>query len=201
MIPWSLSPRRGHSRNCRIHNFQYRSRTAVETLALLISRDRAALRESTHRWIVALGKGAFVACLFAGICSFCSGEKSHHVAILILDAKSGKPIGRASLGLSVSNERGQLVGLSNTVTNDQGVADIDLAPPIPERIQIDFSPIELHRCSDLAFPTNQILQKGLVARYTCQHHKLKSPVTAKPGELIIFSERVTLWERLLSEIP
>jgi len=133
--------------------------------------------------------------------SLCSSETGHHLSVRILDAKSGKPIKRVSVGLSVTNEKGRSVGLSDVVTNGEGVAAFDLAEPAPERIEITYSPNELWNCSDIAFPTAQILKTGVVARYTCDDGKLKWPATAKPGELLIFSKRFTLWERMRREIP
>jgi hypothetical protein len=94
-----------------------------------------------------------------------------------------------------------LVGLSDALTNDQGVATFELDEPAPERIEINYSPNELWYCSDRAFPTAQILTTGLVARYTCDDGKLKWSATAKPGELVVFSKHVTLWERMRREIP
>lgn len=105
------------------------------------------------------------------------------------------------MGLSITNEKGRSVGLSDTVTNGEGVATFDLNDPAPERIEIIFSPDELGYCSDRAFPTAQILKAGLVARYTCHDGRLKWSANPKPGELVIFTKHVTLWERMRREIP
>jgi hypothetical protein len=72
--------------------------------------------------------------------SICYGDTGHRLSVRILDAKSGKPIKRVSVGLLVTNEKGRSVGLLDAVTNSEGVAAFDLSEPVPERIQITFSP-------------------------------------------------------------
>jgi hypothetical protein len=132
--------------------------------------------------------------------SVASSETSH-LSVRILNAKSGSPIKGVSVGISITNEKGRSVGLSDAVTNDEGVATFGLSDPAPERIEITFSPNELGYCSDRAFPTAQILKTGLVARYTCDDGKLKWSANPKPGELVIFTKHVTFWERMRREIP
>jgi hypothetical protein len=133
--------------------------------------------------------------------SNCSGDTGHHLSVISLDAKSGKPIKHVSVGLSLRNEKGRQVGLSDAVTSGAGIANFDLADPVPEYIEITYSPFELWSCSNIAFPTAQIFGVGMVARYTCDDGRLKWSATPKPGELIIFSKRITLWERMRREIP
>ncbi len=89
---------------------------------------------------------------------------------------------------------------SNADTNREGMAIFDLHE-YPERIYVLYSPFELRGCSDIGFPTDQILKTGLIAKSSCSDVNSKWPVTPKPGELVIFFERVTLWDRIRQEIP
>ncbi len=135
----------------------------------------------------------FVGALFAGA--------EHGLSLRIVDAKTGKPIKRVSASVVMWNESGQIEVLSHGKTDAEGVILFHLSDPLPERVGFDFSPNELKYCSDLAFPTAEILNVGLVAQNKCQTEKGQFRPKLKAGEITLFAQRVSLSERMRKEIP
>jgi len=125
------------------------------------------------------------------------------LSVRLLDAKSGKPIKGVSVALLVGNEEGRPVSIFRVTATD-GLATYQLPAQVPERVGIDFSPIEVWVCSDIAFLTDPILKTGIVAKYKCAPDVSKQAVAAatpKPGELIISTRRISRRQLMLRELP
>ncbi len=137
----------------------------------------------------------------SGLVATQSIEKEGYITVRLLDANNGKPLKGVSLGFLVWEGKGRAVELSNAITNADGRIVLRLPSPVPERVGITYSPNEVRSCSDEAFPTVQILKTGIVAEYKCDDGKLKRFPTRTAGELVIFTRRVSLLERLRREIP
>ena len=122
------------------------------------------------------------------------------ITVRLLDAKTGKPLAKNAVTLTVS-ENGKVVFRSHSNTNSNGVAVFNLPEPIPERIGLTYATADLGTCSDVEFPTGEILTAGLVSKNRCYAGKLPRAVTARPGEIILFGSPLTFWERTRREIP
>lgn len=122
------------------------------------------------------------------------------IAVRLLDAQSGKPLAKSAVTLTVT-ENGKVVFRSHSKTDLSGVAVLSLPEPIPERIGLTYATADLGSCSDLAFPTGDILTSGLVSKNRCFGGKLPRPVTTKPGEIVLFGRPLTFWERTRREFP
>jgi hypothetical protein len=122
------------------------------------------------------------------------------ITVRLLDAKSGKPLARSTVTLTVT-ENGKVIFQSHLNTTSNGIAILSLPEPIPERIGLTYATPDLGSCSDLAFPTGEILTAGLVSKNRCYAGELPHPVTARPGEIVLFGSPLTLWERIRREFP
>jgi len=124
----------------------------------------------------------------------------HTITLRILDARTGKPVKRASASIVRWNDDGKVEILSHGTTNSEGLIAFSLLEPLPDRIGFDFSPNELKYCSDLAFSTTEIIKVSVVAQNTCGKVTDKTSVSRSPGEITIFANKVSLWERMRREL-
>jgi hypothetical protein len=123
----------------------------------------------------------------------------HAISLRILDASNGKPIQKATAVLIKWNKMGQTEEISQGVTNAEGIVVFHLQEPLPDRI--GFSPDELKYCSDLAFPTEEIVNGGLLAQNKCQARETKLSFSRKPGEITLFANKPSRWDKVRRELP
>jgi len=122
----------------------------------------------------------------------------HSISVKVLDAETGQPVKRIWVPLDY---RPQQIQLLNAKTDSHGIAVFHFSGPLPERIRLSFSPWDFGSCSELEFVTDQILRTGIVAGDRCRSSKVTPQVTPEAGELVVFGKRVTLWQRVLQELP
>jgi hypothetical protein len=122
----------------------------------------------------------------------------HSISVKVIDAETGQPVKGIWVPL---DDKSQLKQSLTAKTDSHGVAGFHLSGPLPERIGLSFSPLEFGSCSELEFVTDQILRTGVVAGNSCKSSKPKPYVTPEAGQLVIFGKRVTLWQRVLRELP
>jgi hypothetical protein len=125
---------------------------------------------------------------------------NHAISLHIVDSKSGLPINNVAVSV-VKWKDGRVENLAQGTTDKNGLFVFDLSEPLPDRIGFGFPPDALKLCSDLGFPTVEIINIGLLAKNKCQPDKREFSFTLKPGEITIFGNRVSLWERLRRELP
>lgn len=149
-----------------------------------------------------LARSCRIACLVLASLSCCAANSGaeRSVTLRILDAKSGNPIRGASASVLTWKKDGQVEILAQGTTNKDGLIVFNVSEPLPERLGFDFSPNDLKYCSELAFPTDQILSVGLVAENRCKVQETNSVFARKPGEITIFADKFSWWERLRREL-
>jgi hypothetical protein len=123
------------------------------------------------------------------------------ITLLLLDARTAKPISKTSVLLITWDEKGSTRKLGQVTTRKDGTATLLLTEAPPARIGISYSPDELKSCSDIAFSTKQILDVGVVAKNDCDVQKVQTKLQPKPGQLVVFASKISLAERLRREIP
>ena len=143
---------------------------------------------------------AALAVVFVGLCCAHTLFAATDITVLLVDAKSGKPLEQAAVTLTVS-ENGKVIFRSHSNTNSKGVAVLRLPETIPERINLSYSTPNLGSCSDIGFPTSEILTAGLISKNRCYGGKLPRPMNATRGEIVLFGGPVPLGERIRREIP
>lgn len=139
------------------------------------------------------------------------------ITLRFLDADTGKPL--KGIGVSVDawdeNEGRQKpppAGVIKIDKNSQIVATDKEGRGIfrlyyePALITLYIFSTDLRGCSSThRFSIEEVRRTGAVASYEASKPKwcgqLKAHATAKPGELVIFDKRLTLWDRMLQEIP
>jgi hypothetical protein len=159
------------------------------------------------RYAATMRSLAFTAVLFGfAVFAHCAVRAQNHnstvtnLTVIVLDGNTGKPI-KGVHALSVISVEGRPKGL-NQETNGNGVAVFHLTDSIPERFGFDFPVEEFGLCSDgMPFSTEQVLKTGIVSRNTCAGARFQYSAPPRPGEVVVFGKRVTLWQRILREIP
>jgi hypothetical protein len=140
---------------------------------------------------------AFVAALPSG----CAGQSGHDITVRILDAGSGKPLTHIWAGLEVLEGTNKARRLSDARTDSRGIAIFHLADPLPERIGLLFGAHEFGNCSEVQFLTDHVVNGGVVGRNYCVRPGIGYSMSPRPGELVIFGRRITLWDNIRREIP
>jgi len=122
----------------------------------------------------------------------------HSISVKVLDAETGRPVKSIWVPLDEKPQQSQLL---NAKTDSHGIAVFHLSDPLPERIGLSFGPWEFGSCSEQEFVTDQILKTGVVAGDRCKSSKPMPHLTPEAGQLVVFGKRVTLWQRVLQELP
>jgi hypothetical protein len=134
------------------------------------------------------------------------------ITVRVINAVSGKPISGVTIGLSTWNTdespvpAHKLVSRSSfQATDKNGEVVFPVPEPPPNYVAVDYLTTQLRGCSTRVFRLAEALRSGIVADYNPQKRKwcgkLKAGESAKPGVIVIFDRRLTLWDRLLQEIP
>jgi hypothetical protein len=129
-----------------------------------------------------------------------SGNGGHSISVKLLDAETGKPV-KGVWVLPLELREKSRFGNVYVKTNSQGIAHFQLPEPPPERIEFLIPPDEFGFCSEVQFVTYQILETGTVGGNSCQSRKPKPLTSTDAGQVVIFGKRITLWQRILREIP
>lgn len=126
-------------------------------------------------------------------------ENGQAISVTLIDVATGKPAKDVWVLLRDTRKKHTLG--KSIKTNSQGTAEFHLLEPQPERIGVSFAPDEFGSCSEVEFVTEQILRTGIVGGNRCETEKIKPSANASAGQVVIFGKRVTLWQRILRELP
>jgi hypothetical protein len=143
-------------------------------------------------------------------------QAQKNITLRFLDAESGKPITGISVSVFAWDENegrqeppsGQVLKIDRNAqvvkTDKEGNAIFRIYEPILKYLVID-SAGELRGCSARRFSMEELIRSGVIASYSTGQPKwcveLKAHATAKPGEIVIFDKRLTLWDRMRQEFP
>jgi len=131
------------------------------------------------------------------------------ITIRLVNAKSGKPLRSVPVTIFAWNgpptyrpdniPPGQIV--VHATTDAEGRAVFHSPEPALEHIGFNVgTPWDFAGCWRLHDLSPEIVfRTGAVADYSCG--KLRWPVSAKPGEVVIVERKLTLWEKMRREIP
>jgi hypothetical protein len=145
-----------------------------------------------------------------------SGFAQADITLRLLDAGSGKPITGISLSVFAWDENegrqkqpppGILKIDKNTQvvkTDKQGRAIFRLYDEHGLKT-LNISTFDLRGCSEHQFSIEEVQKSGMVASYHGGKPQwcvpLRAQADARPGEIIIFDKRLTVWDRMRQEIP
>jgi hypothetical protein len=128
-----------------------------------------------------------------------------NVTVRFLDFKSGAPIGKLNVTITVFNDYGprtsiaekSIVFRTSTKTDKNGRVSVPLPSALPNHIRI---------WSDLAesvpdISPADVLKSGVLMPYQHEKGVSKVQVSANPGEIVILNTRVTAWDRMRQETP
>jgi hypothetical protein len=139
------------------------------------------------------------------------------ITLRFLDAASGKPIKGISVSVDAWDEnRGQqkpqpqgtikIARNSQVIKTDKNGEGVFRLYQAPSLKTLHVSSVgELRGGSKNDFSIEDVLRSGVVSDYHGDNHKwcvpLKAQATTKPGEIVIFDKRMTLWDHMRQEIP
>jgi len=132
---------------------------------------------------------------------------AQEIRIRVIDVRTGNPVAgkriRVELGLNARQENGHRTEFSaflprlDLKTGADGTAKLALGSPLPRDIRVFLSIGWWTECSPFIFATSDVLRAGVVAKNFCgpgiwdsKHHAVG------PGDLVVFTRRNTLRERL-----
>jgi len=146
-----------------------------------------------------------------------SGFAQADITLRLLDAGSGKPITGISLAVFArdDNEGRQKQSPPGILkidknrqvikTDKQGWAIFRLYDEQHGLKILFISSFDLRRCSEMEFSIEEVQKSGIVAGYHNGKPRwcvpLRAQADARPGEIIIFDKRLTVWDRMSQEIP
>jgi hypothetical protein len=148
-----------------------------------------------------------VAVLLLACLSFASAQD---ITLRLVNAKSGKPLSKIAVSMHAwngtldihkpSDSKHVIVGAT---TDADGIAVFHLPQPAPEHLGFNVCcPWDLAGCWHLSdVSPDTVLREGTVAEYNDKCGKLRRPISAKPGEVVIAERKLTLWEKMRREIP
>lgn len=145
---------------------------------------------------------------------FTPPASGQNVTVRLIDAKSGKPLSNVPVamfaydGTLMSNpqKKPPYPGHNeSSVTDAEGKAVFRLPQPHTEHIgfsivspAVDFA--GCWRLPDLS--PDAVLQSGVVSGYDeAKCGKLRTHISAQPGEVVIYEKRLTFWQKLRRELP
>jgi hypothetical protein len=129
-----------------------------------------------------------------------SAQSARTMTILILNAKTAKPLSKINILLLASPVKAGEPKIGSKTTKKDGTAVFLIREPPPERLEISYPPYALKNCSDIGFSVTEIMDNGVVARNDCDVQHSYAAIQAKPGQLVIFGFKVTLAERMRGEM-
>jgi len=133
------------------------------------------------------------------------------IAVRLVNAKSGKPLSKIRVAVSTWNgtfdiHRPPLPHKETVfaITDAKGVAVFHLPQPIPKHAGFEIGGLRdfagCWRLPDLSLET--VMRSGVVADYNeSKCGKLRTQVSAKPGEVVIVDKKLTLADQMRQEIP
>ena len=132
------------------------------------------------------------------------------IALWLVNAKSGKPLSKTNAAMCTWNGTFDIRRppyperiCVHAITDKRGTAVFHLPVPLPENVGFDTGGLrDFAGCWRLpdASPEH-VLRSGVVAAYREKCGKLRAPLTARPGEVVIADRKRSLWENMRSEIP
>jgi hypothetical protein len=183
-----------------------------EPLRMRVKRIAARTRADTSltalkRRIVLLIGGIALWFLVAPL-----GASAQHITVRLINAKSGKPLREVPVTMFFWNgpptfrpdniPKGEVV--VHTTTDAKGQAVFHMPEAIPEHIGFSIGgPRDFVGCwrqRDLSLEA--VIRSGVVADYNeSKCGKLRTKVSAEPGEVVIVDKKLTLRDQMRQEIP
>lgn len=128
--------------------------------------------------------------------------QNESIRVRLIDPRSGKPLKQVDIAMTAWNKPTTTPGISIATTSQGGDAIFLLSQPLPEHVAFGSAPPDFVGCSGAAtFSPQKIIQEGAVGTYDTRCGKLNWHGTASPGEVIIFVRKLSLWDKILRELP
>ena len=154
-----------------------------------------------HRWLLILIRAyaaLFLALLIATLSSISPGHSTSFITVRVLNAKNGRPLKGAMIGL-VDPKRekpNQNPIITSAKTDADGVVNFRIPEGVTD-IVIFYGDDLVDRCTPPSpFSVDEIVRSGVIGANNCPHGKFQYQGMRKPGELIIFGRPLSWWETM-----
>jgi hypothetical protein len=134
-----------------------------------------------------------------------TAQSPQHITIRYIDYRSGKPLRGAHLGYYFWNgdQRPLVRGAVSTATGEDGEVTVTLPDPLPAHLSVFCVGEDIQNAAYLDVVPTEILKSGTVVPYPRDKNmsKLKTRISAKPGEVFVLARRFTGWDWFLQGLP
>jgi hypothetical protein len=140
----------------------------------------------------------------AAVAFLCAAACAQPLTIRVINAANGAPLPKQTVTVAFyysGDHPPAGAGADSTFTTDaHGEVHISLPDPAPEHITVQITPdARKWECACVAvFPTQQLLQTGIVEAPADKHRRV--PIPAKPGEVIFAVRKYPFWQRLFAPL-
>ena len=123
-------------------------------------------------------------------------SEGQDVVVHLVDPSSGRPVDRVRVRLTLGDPRAPHTPQLEGRTGRDGAVVFHLKPPLPALLFVNDEVESVASCSHVLFQTAQVISAGVVADDVCHHkRKPKGSYTPKPGEIIVFAQKLRWWEK------
>jgi hypothetical protein len=132
------------------------------------------------------------------------------ITLRLVNAKSGKPLSKTTAAMctwggtfDIHRPPYPARVCVTAITDKSGTAVFQLPKALPGNIGFDIGGLrDFAGCWRLpGISPENALRSGIVAAYSEVCGKLRAPLTARPGEVVIADRKISLWEKMRTEIP
>jgi hypothetical protein len=144
---------------------------------------------------------ATVVLLLFSICVAAQDEKTiAALTVVVIDADSGKPIPNKKVRLDFPAEHAHpnivaAGAVIDAVTGKDGVATFHLLAQTAPKMMIMLAVGNWTQCSPYEYSLATVLSSGIITKNRC-HAAVQTHLLAKPGEVVVFTRRITFSEKL-----
>jgi hypothetical protein len=144
--------------------------------------------------------------LLAGL-SLATGQD---IKVRLVNAKSGKPLSKVTVSMQAwigtfdihKPDPKQIVVEATATTNGEGVAVFHITQPAPEHIGFLLQPpMDFYGCWGQIFSPEIVLRGGVADYNQSKCGRLRKPISAEPGDVVIVERKLTAWEHMRREMP
>jgi len=130
-----------------------------------------------------------------------SAADAHHIEVLVLNAKNGKPVKDLSVTLKATRQNTEGNWPQTVRSNSQGIAQFSLVEPLPDRVALVFETNAFISCSDTGFSIERILNRGTVSGEICTPAAIYSIHPPISGQIVVYGRVLSTWDRMCQAVP
>jgi hypothetical protein len=137
-----------------------------------------------------------ISCISAEVCA-----AQNALVVRLVDARSAAPLSHQQVWVQFYPRGSQKIQSMGKTSGSDGAASFQLPAMLPEVLHISLGRAEDSEPFSCAgggqFVAQEVLATGILAPGNCHLSESAARLRGKPGELILFAHRYSLWLRML----